>query len=179
MRLKEYVPALGAVLLGALVLAIAMFSFRNLAAERAEQELQARLRTMLPGSAPFTRKEGDGELVRALYEGSGGTVAEVSCPGYVYDVSLLVAVRQDGAVTGLVVRDAHETPGLGSAILFDHEFLSQGLLTKGQAEIGKDILPITGATVSCRAVTRCVNAAVSAVTGVDVPSQATPWGDGS
>ena len=123
---------------------------------------------MLPGSAPFTRKEGDGELVRALYEGSGGTVAEVSCPGYVYDVSLLVAVRQDGAVTGLVVRDAHETPGLGSAIL-----------TKGQAEIGKDILPITGATVSCRAVTRCVNAAVSAVTGVGVPSQATPWGDGS
>ena len=66
MRLKEYVPALGAVLLGALVLAIAMFSFRNLAADRAEQELQARLRTMLPGSAPFTRKEGEGELVRAL-----------------------------------------------------------------------------------------------------------------
>ena len=31
------------------------------------------------------------------------------------------------------------------------------------------------ATASSRAVVRCVNAAVSAVTGVDVPSQATPW----
>ena len=177
MRLKEYVPALGAVLLGALVLAIAMFSFRNLAAERAEQELQAKLRTMLPGSAPFTRKEGDGGLVRALYEGSGGTVAQVRARGYVYDVELLVAVDNRGRVTGLVVRDAHETPGLGSAILRDHAFLSRFLKTQGQAEIGKDIQPITGATVSSRAVSRCVSAAVAAVTGVDVPSQATPWGD--
>ena len=179
MKWKPYLPALGAAVLSAVVLAIAAYAFDGLHAIRAEEALQAKLRTMLPGSTSFVRKEGDGGLVRALYEGSGGTVVEVACPGYVYDVSLLVAVRQDGTVTGLVVRDAHETPGLGSAILFDHEFLSQLLLTKGQAEIEKDIRPITGATVSCRAVTRCVNAAVSAVTGVDVPSQATPWGDAS
>lgn len=177
MKWKEYALALGTALFGALLLFLAVFSFRGLAEEKKEEELQTKLRAMLPGSTAFTRKEGDGGLVQALYEGVGGTVVEVSCPGYVYDVELLVAVRQDGTVTGLVVREAHETPGLGSAILFDYEFLAQFLKTKGQAEIGKDIQPVTGATVSCRAVTRCVNAAVAAVTGVDVPSQATPWGD--
>ena len=177
MKWKEYALALGAALFGALLLAIAVFSFRSLAEANAEEELQTKLRAMLPGSTSFIRKEGDGGLVRALYEGAGGTVVLVACPGYVYDVELLVAVRQDGTVTALVVREAHETPGLGSAILFDHEFLAQFLRTRGQAEIGKDIQPVSGATVSCRAVSRCVNAAVSAVTGVDVPSQATPWGD--
>ncbi len=175
MKWKGYGPALGAVLLGALILAIAAFAFAGLRTIRAEEELQAQLCTLLPGSSAFTRRDGDGHLVQALYEGSSGTVARVRCPGYVYDVELLVAVRRDGTVTGLSVREAHETPGLGSTILFDYEFLAQFLKTDGRAEIGREIVPITGATVSSRAVSRCVSAAVSAVTGEDVPSQATPW----
>ena len=179
MKLREYGPALLAVSLAAVVLWITCFAFDGLAAQRCQTELEETLRRLLPGSTSFHEKVGDGGLVRALYEGETGTVAQVSCPGYVYDVTLLVAVDDTGAVTGLVVRDAHETPGLGRDILFDHAFLAQFLRTRGQAEIGEDIIPITGATVSCRAVTRCVNAVVAAVTGVDVPSQATPWGDAS
>lgn len=179
MKWKTYLPALGAAVLGAAILAVANFGFRGLAARNAEQELQEKLQLMLPDSAVFTRRDGDGDLVQALYEGDSGTVAQVRCPGYVYDVELLVAVRHDGTVTGLAVRDAHETTGLGSGILFDHEFLSRFLKTDGRAEIGREIVPITGATVSSRAVSRCVSAAVAAVTGEDVPSQATPWGDAS
>ena len=89
----------------------------------------------------------------------------------------LTGGRAAGFFTGLVVTDANETLGLGSHILFDHEFLAQFLTTDGKAEVGEEIRPISGATVSSRAVSRCVSAAVSAVTGVDVPSQATPWGD--
>ena len=177
MKGKAYLPALGAAVLGAVILAVAVFAFRGLGATNAQQELQAKLRTMLPGSTVFTRREGDGGLVQALYEGQTGTVVQVGCPGYVYDISLLVAVDDRGRVAALTVREAHETPGLGSGILFDHEFLAQFLQTDGRAEIGREIQPITGATVSCRAVSRCVSAAVSAVTGEDVPSQATPWGD--
>lgn len=177
MKWKAYLPALGAPLLAAAVVGIAAFAFDGLQALRADQELHTQLTRLLPGSTAFTQKEGNGEEVLALYEGSGGTVAQVRARGYVYDVELLVAVDDRGRVTGLVVRDAHETPGLGSAILRDHAFLSRFLKTQGQAEIGKDIQPITGATVSSRAVSRCVSAAVAAVTGVDVPSQATPWGD--
>ena len=179
MRVREYGPALLALFLAALTLLIASFAFRSLAQLRQQQALERQLHTLLPGSTSFTEKEGDGGLVSHLYESTEGTVAQVSCPGYVYDVELLVAVGQEGRVVGLVVRRAHETPGLGSGILHDHAFLAQLLMTDGQAEIGEDIVPISGATVSCRAVVRCVNAAVSAVTGVDVPSQATPWGEGA
>lgn len=177
MKWKAYLPALGGAVLGAVILAVAGFAFRGLAAANARSELQAKLQAMLPGSTVFTCREGDGGMVQALYEGRTGTVVQVACPGYVYDVSLLVAVDDEGRVAALTVREAHETPGLGSAILFDHKFLAQFLQTDGRAEIGREIMPISGATVSCRAVSRCVSAAVSAVTGEDVPSQATPWGD--
>ena len=177
MKGKAYLPALGAVVLGAVILAVAGLGFRGLAAQNAREELQEKLRLMLPDTTSFTRREGDGNLVQAVYEGKSGAVVQVRTKGYVYDVELLVAVRHDGTVTGLAVRDAHETPGLGSAILFDHTFLARFLKTDGQAEIGRDIEPITGATVSSRAVSRCVSAAVAAVTGEDVPSQATPWGE--
>lgn len=177
MKGKRYLIALCAAVLGAAVLAASAFGLRGIAAQRAEEELQQKLHLMLPGTTSFTRRDGDGNLVQAMYEGSGGTVAQVRAKGYVYHVEMLVAVRHDGTVTGLAVREAHETPGLGSDILFDYAFLAQFLKTDGQAEIGRDIVPITGATVSSRAVSRCVSAAVAAVTGADVPSQATPWGD--
>lgn len=177
MKLKEYAPALAMVLLAALVLWIANFSLRSVQQTNAQRELQRRLQLLLPGSTVFTAKAGDGHLVQALYEGATGTVARVRCPGYVDDVELLVAVGAEGTVTGLAVTDANETLGLGSDILFDHEFLAQFLTTDGKAEVGEEILPVSGATVSSRAVSRCVSAAVAAVTGVDVPSQATPWGD--
>jgi len=177
MRLRAYAPAWGAVALAALVLAIAHFSLRSVTSSSAQGALEQQLRTLLPGSIAFTQRPGDGHLVQALYEGQTGTVARVRCDGYVYPVELLVAVGQEGTVTGLAVCESYETPGLGNDILTDHEFLAQFLTTDGRAEVGEDIRPLTGTTVSSRAVSRCVSAAVSAVTGVDVPSQATPWGD--
>ncbi len=179
MKWKPYLPALGAAVLSAVVLAIAAYAFDGLHAIRAEEALQAKLRTMLPGSTVFTQRDGDGGAVQALYEGSTGTVVQVTCPGYVYDITALVAVDSQGRVVALTVGDAHETLGLGSAILTDYGFLSQFLRSRGQTEIGEEIVPLTGATVSSRAVSRCVNLAVSAVTGADVPTQATPWEDGA
>lgn len=177
MKVKEYVPALGAVLLAALLLTAVSFALRGMQEERSRAALEQQLTLLLPGSTDFTHRSGDGHLVQALYEGQTGTVARVRCPGYVYDVELLVAVGEEGTVTGLTVWDARETLGLGSDILTDHTFLAQFLTTDGTAEVGEEIRPISGATVSSRAVSRCVGAAVSAITGVDVPSQATPWGD--
>ena len=107
-----------------------------------------------------------------------------------------IAVTNDGRVTGLVVEEAHETYGLGSRILTDHEFLSRFLNKSGTFEIathGADAFSsatgeaaeegetiqvdgISGATVSSKAVARCVNSAVAYVTGADVSSSATTWG---
>ena len=105
--------------------------------------------------------------------------------------------HQYGKVTGLVVREAHETVGLGNNALTDHEFLSQFLNSSGSFEIavsGADAFSgatgtaeadsgesvqidgITGATVTSKAIARSVNSAVGYVTGADAVSSATTWG---
>ena len=91
---------------------------------------------------------------------------------------------------------AHETYGLGSRILTDHAFLSQFLNQSGSFEIATngadafsgatgetetagdtvDVDGITGATVTSKAIVRCVNSAVGYVTGADTSSGATSWG---
>ena len=65
----------------------------------------------------------------------------------------------------------------------DHKFLSQFLNTNGDVVIkGADaegstyVDGITGATVSSKAIARCVNSAVAYVTGADTQSGATSWG---
>ena len=110
---------------------------------------------------------------------------------------MLVGVNNAGKVTGLVVEEAHETFGLGGKALTDHEFLAQFLNKTGSFEVatsGADAFSgataeaepaegeavsvdaITGATVTSKAVVRCVNSAVSFVTGADVTTEATSWG---
>ena len=89
---------------------------------------------------------------------------------------MLVGVSNKGNVTGLVVRELNETPGLGGNALFDVDFLAQFLNTSGEAEVGNTVDGMTGATVTSKAVTRSVNSAVAFVTGADVASSATSWG---
>ena len=89
---------------------------------------------------------------------------------------MLVGVSNDGTVTGLVVRQMDETWGLGRRALTDHEFLAQFLNTSGEAQVGSNVDALTGATVTSKAVARCVNSAVAFVTGADVSSGATSWG---
>jgi electron transport complex protein RnfG len=109
---------------------------------------------------------------------------------------MLVGVSNGGKVTGLVVTDLSETCGLGAEALSEHPFLAQFLNTSGNVAIGtagadafsgatdttetsEDSLYVdamSGATVTSKAVARCVNSAVAFVTGADVESGATSWG---
>ncbi len=144
---------------------------REARAEAAEQQW---LETLLPGGAPFTAQGGDGGAVTELWRGSGGAVAEVVYDGYVAPVRVWVAVEEDGTVAGVLVRESRETPGLGERVRNDITFLRQFLGKRGNSVVGNDIVPVTGATVTCRTVASCVNGAVAAVTGWDVPTEATP-----
>ena len=117
--------------------------------------------------------------------------------GYAGDITMLIGVNNEGKVTGLVVREAHETFGLGGNALTDHVFLAQFLNKTGSFEVethGADAFSgataeaevtegetvsvdaITGATVTSKAVVRCVNSAVAFVTGADTVTEATSWG---
>ena len=143
-----------------------------------EKEMQTKMETLLPGSTTFTAEEYTGEDVNitCVYKGETGYVIGTTTSGYAGPISMLIGVHNDGYVTGLQVRNMEETFGLGAEALTDWEFLAQFLRTEGDAAVGTDIDAITGATVTSKAITRCVNSAVAFVTGSDAESGATSWG---
>ena len=156
------------------------------------------MQTLLPGATEFTVEPYSGEdtSIRSVHKSDLGFVIETTTYGYAGNITMLIGVSNAGKVTGLVVRDAHETFGLGGNALTDHVFLSQFLNKTGSFEVaatGADAFSgatagvetggeaigvdaITGATVTSKAVVRCVNSAVAFVTGADAVTEATSWG---
>ena len=168
----------------------------------AEQNVQAAhlndMKTLLPGSENFTVEPYDGEdaNIRSVHKGENGFVIETVTYGYADEIRMFVGVSNEGKVTGLVVYEAHETMTLGNEALTDHVFLSQFLNSEGTFSVATsgadafsgatgetettgdtvDVDGITGATVTSKAIVRCVNSAVGYVTGADTSSGATSWG---
>ena len=157
------------------------------------------MQTLLPGATEFTNEPYAGEdaNIRSVHKADIGFVVETVTYGYAGEITMLVGVNNAGEVTGLVVREAHETFGLGGNALTDYEFLAQFLNKTGSFEIGTagadafsgataeaapaegeavSVDAITGATVTSKAVARCLNSAVAFVTGADAATEATSWG---
>ncbi len=186
------------ILLISLLLLAAAFSLDTAAGANAQKEHVWLMETLLDGGSDFVRVpyDGDDDIIRSVHKSSKGFVIETKTDGYADELTVLVGVDNDGNVMGVVVLEAHETVGLGSNILTDHKFLSQflnksGTFTVGSANAdswsgatddaassGEEIYidGISGATVSSKAVARCVSAAVAYVTGADIGSSATEWG---
>ena len=188
-----------ALILAAVLLFAVSFALKGTAAANAEKAHLELMQTILPGAESFTLEPYSGEdaNIRSVHKSDVGFVVETVTYGYAGEITMLVGVNNDGCVTGLVVRDAHETFGLGGKVLTDHEFLKQFLNKTGSFEVetqGADAFSgatgeaapaegeaapvdaITGATVTSKAVVRCVNSAVAYVTGADVVTEATSWG---
>ena len=186
-----------AIVLAALILFGASFGLQGVAAKNAREEHLWLMQTLLPGAENFTVEAYTGEdaNIRSVHKGENGFVIETCSYGYASDITMYVGVNNEGRVTGLVVYDAHETFGLGNNALTDHEFLAQFLNSSGSFSIathgadafssatgetetaeGIEVDGITGATVTSKAVARCVNSAVAYVTGADATSSATTWG---
>ena len=145
---------------------------------KALEEQEFVMSYLLIDGAPFEEEEysGEDEIITAVYKGLNGYIVETTVDGYAAPIVLWIGVKNDGYVTGITVRDMDETYGLGREAMFDVDYLLQYLRTTGDAAIGEDIDAMTGATVSSRAITKGVNAAVAFVTGADVSSSATEWG---
>lgn len=186
-----------AIVLAALVLFGASFGLKNLGEQKAQAYHLELMKTLLPGSESFTVEPYDGEdaNILSVHKAENGYVIETSTYGYAGQITMLIGVGNDGKVTGLVVKEAHETPGLGNNALTDHVFLSQFLNGDGEFSVAtagadafsgatgettsadtSEVDAITGATVTSKAVVRCVNSATAYVTGADVSSSATEWG---
>ena len=189
-----------AILISALILFGASFGLNGIAAANAQEAHLTMMRTLLPGSESFTVEPYAGEdaNIRSVHKAENGFVIETVTYGYAGEITMLIGVNNDGKVTGLVVQDMSETFGLGAQALTDHVFLSQFLNTAGGVAIGSPdaeadafsgataaetetetsvyVDGISGATVTSKAIARCVNSASGYVTGADATSSATSWG---
>lgn len=172
------------------------FGLNEIAAANAQKAHQELMQTLLPGSTLFTVEpySGDDANIRSVHKGENGFVVETVTYGYAGEITMFIGVNNEGYVTGLVVYDAHETNGLGNNALTDHVFLAQFLNKTGEFTVGTagadafsgatgavsedaaSVDGITGATVTSKAVARCVSSAVAYVTGADTTSSATSWG---
>ena len=175
---KSLIRSLIVIALVAVVLLAATFGLQGLAVKKAQAEHLRIKQTLLPGSTDFVVDPYTGEdaNVRSVHKADNGFVIETATQGYADEITVLVGVDKDGSVTGIVVKEMHETIGLGMNGLTDWEFLAQYLRTSGEAEVGTTVDALTGATVTSKAITRCVNSAVAVVTGADADSGATSWG---
>lgn len=86
-------------------------------------------------------------------------------------MSLMVGVTEEGTVLGAKIVSQKETPGLGTKT-DDEAWLAQYAMKKGQIKVIKngtakddEIVAISGATVSSKAVTSGVQMAIDFVTG--------------
>ena len=189
-----------ALLLAVLILFGASFGLNGIAAKNAQEAHLTMMKTLLPGAEEFTVEpySGDDAVIRSVHKADIGFVVETVTYGYAGEITMLIGVNNAGKVTGLVVQEAHETFGLGNQALTDHVFLAQFLnrtgtfavATHGEADAfssatgeaepaegeSVEVDAITGATVTTKAVIRCVNSAVAFVTGADASSSATEWG---
>ena len=188
-----------ALILTAALLFAVSFALKGTAAANAQKAHLELMQTVLPGAEEFTVElySGEDANIRSVHKSDIGFVVETVTYGYAGEITMLIGVNNEGRVTGLVVKEAHETFGLGGNALTDHEFLAQFLNKAGSFEVattGADAFSgataeaeaaegeatpvdaITGATVTSKAVVRCVNSAVAYATGADVVTEATSWG---
>lgn len=187
------------ILLTAAVLLSVTLGVSGVAETNAQKAHLTTLQTLLPGSTTFTVEPYDGEdaNIRTVHKGENGFVIETVTYGYAGDIAMLIGVSNEGKVTGLVVRELHETYGLGANALTDVDFLAQFLNGSGEFAVATpgadafsgatgtveessgettDVDALTGATVTSKAIVRAINSAISYVTGADVSSGATSWG---
>ncbi len=99
----------------------------------------------------------------------GYVISVTSSNGYGGDITLAVGILRDGTISGISVISQGETAGLG-AVCAEDKFTSQFAGIKGFVEYVKNgktepnqIDALSGATVTTKAVTEAVNAAVAYV----------------
>jgi len=195
MKKTFFLPLVTIVLAAALLLGLS-FGFKGITEANAQNVHVKLMQTLLPGSSEFTvvPYSGDDTNIRSVHKGETGFIIETVTYGYAGEITMFIGVSKDGRVTGLTVADMQETFGLGANALNDHAFLKQFLNTDGGVAIGVQadafsgatgdsgaetdtyVDGISGATVTSKAIARCVNSAVAYVTGADVSSGATSWG---
>ena len=93
---KIFVPILAIILCAGLLLGLYNMTL-PLRQAKAEEELQQKLLTLLPGSETFTTEAYDGEdqTIRAVYKAENGYVIATSTQGYTGPIAMLIGVSNE------------------------------------------------------------------------------------
>ncbi len=141
-------------------------------AELKEAKLQEAIAAVLPGGFDtqvenFTDESG---IVSKVYQGANGYAVEVGPGGFDNTITMMVGVDYEGKVLGISIVSHTETAGLGAVAAANtsagESFRGQFVGTSGVLAVTKDggtVDSITGATITSRAVTAGVNAALACV----------------
>ncbi|MCR5041744.1 MAG: FMN-binding protein [Clostridia bacterium] len=171
--IKPVVSLLLICLIAAGVLAGANAVTEEPIAQRAEADAVAAKQAALSEAVSFSDEKQTSDEKVTCFEGfdaSGGLVGYVfSCEvnSYGGKLTLMAGFGLDGAVTGVTITEINDTPGLGLKAKTDPAFLPQftGLtgnagVVKNAADKGEnDVVAITSATITSKAVASAVNAA--------------------
>ena len=156
--------------------ALALAGVNGITADRIaqikEEKMQQAMAEVLPEaknleSVSFTDATG---TVKNVYASEEGFVVEVAPAGFGGTISMMVGIQADGTVNGISIVSHTETAGLGSVAAANtsagEAFRGQFVGLSGALAVDKDggeIDSITSATITSRAVTAGVNAALACV----------------
>ena len=159
--MKKLLIPVAVILVAALVLFAATAGLAGTASANEQAKLDEILGYMIPGGGEYAEEEytGSNSSITGVYRGEEGVVVEMVVGGFANDIHMLVAVRNDGTVTGVSILDSHETYGLGQEAKGDWDFLIDMLNSQGDLAVNSNIDSITGATITSSAVVSAVNAA--------------------
>ncbi len=120
---------------------------------------------LLPDADEFTKVEGISvDNVSDVYVANNGAGAVITCAGKGYGgtITVMVAFDPDDTVKQIKITEQSETAGLGARISTDKDFQNSFSGLPAEDFTVTDIHAISGATISSKAVTAAVNAAIDA-----------------
>ena len=133
------------------------------------QKTQAAIEAVLPGGGEAVESFPDETgLVKAVSVSDTGYAIQVTPSGFDGEIDMMVGVSKDGKVLNISIISHTETAGLGAVAAAKtsagESFRGQFTDREGPLAVSKDggtIDAITGATITSRAVTEGVNAALA------------------
>lgn len=140
---------------------------KDLIAANKQAKLQQAIAQVLPeGASAPTQTAVNSGIVKTLYTTDAGYAVEVAPVGFSAEVTMMVGIA-DGKVTGVAIVSHTETAGLGAVAAAKttagETFRNQFIDLSGTLAVDKDggtVDSITGATITSRAVTAGINAAL-------------------
>ena len=134
------------------------------------EKTQAAIEAVLPGGGEEVAYTDDTGLVTCVYQGENGYAVQVEPSGFDGAITMMVGIGADGSVLGISIIDQSETAGLGAVCAANtsagEAFRQQFVGMSGSLAVTKDggeVDAITSATITSRAVTNGVNAALRCV----------------